>query len=144
MSNYQIIHLEEDIPLLCMTANSFPEGVESVHKLVQSSIPQEKSDIKPRKVFGLSRPENGIGLIYKACIEEFESDDFDVDNFEEMIISEGNYYYTDLINYYNDIPKIGIVFNEMIQLENIDPNGYCIEWYMNEGKDMRCLVKIKD
>jgi hypothetical protein len=61
-----------------------------------------------------------------------------------MIISEGNYYYTDLINYYNDIPKIGIVFNEMIQLENIDPNGYCIEWYMNEGKDMRCLVKIKD
>jgi hypothetical protein len=26
---------------------------------------------------------------------------------------------------------------------NIDPNGYCLEWYLN-GKDVRCMVRLKN
>jgi len=40
-----------------------------------------------------------------------------------------------------DIDSIGAAFNKLIQLSDIDPQGYCIEWYLSD-KDVRCMVRV--
>ena len=49
----------------------------------------------------------------------------------------------EIADYRKDLPSIGIAFQTLLSQENIDQNGYCIEWYINEN-DVNCLVRIAD
>jgi len=59
---------------------------------------------------------------------------------ELFIIPKGNYIYKDVPDFMKNIPQIGAVFQELIADPGIDPNGFCLEWYLNEN-DCRCMVK---
>jgi hypothetical protein len=41
----------------------------------------------------------------------------------------------------SDIPGIGRTFDKLLKHPRIDPQGYCVEEYVN-NTDVRCLVKI--
>ncbi|MFA6150244.1 MAG: hypothetical protein WC716_02910 [Chitinophagaceae bacterium] len=130
--------LNEDIKVYCETASSFPDGVKSAHEKLHSLIEFSTE----RKYFGLSRPnENGV-IMYKAAAEELKLGELSTHALEEIIIQKGNYQCIVVHHYMKDIPAIGLAFQELIALPDIDPQGYCIEWYIND-EDVRCMVRLK-
>ncbi len=42
-----------------------------------------------------------------------------------------------------DLPAIGNTFQQMIARPDIDPEGYCVEWYLSD-KDVQCMVRLQD
>jgi len=46
-----------------------------------------------------------------------------------------------LKNFADDIPLIGETFRNLLADPRIDPQGYCLEFYLNEH-DMRCMVPL--
>lgn len=135
----ETISLENDIRIFYVTAESYPEGILAAHQKLHAMVPFSYD----RKYFGLSRPENNQGIVYKAATEETYSGEAEKYGLECLIIPKGKYYSLIISNYRNDIPSIGKAFQELLSNDNIDPNGYCIEWYINE-KDVNCLVKLVD
>ncbi|TGN19154.1 transcriptional regulator [Leptospira idonii] len=129
--------LEEDIPILYVTATSFPAGIMKAHRKVYSLV----SSSKERRYFGVSRPENGGEIVYRAAAEELEEGEAAKLGCESMFIPKGNYISIEIDNYVKDVPIIDRTFRKLLTHPDLDPNGYCVEWYLNE-KDVRCMVKL--
>lgn len=58
------------------------------------------------------------------------------------VFKEGEYSYILIQDYMKDIPAIGKAFEKLTANPGIDPNGYCIEWYLTD-KGVKCMVKLK-
>lgn len=133
----ETINMDEDIKVLCVTATSFPDGILEAHQKLHAQIPFSKN----RRYFGISRPEKAV-LVYKAAAEDLEKE---AEEFigESFIIEKGKYLSLTILKYLEDLQRIGKAFEELIAYPNIDPSGYCIEWYYNET-DVKCMVRLKD
>lgn len=129
--------IQEDTIVFFIEASSFPEGIGIAFQKLFSTFPSTEK----RNVFGISRPENGK-IVYKAAAELISSDDRSNLNLPSLVIEKGEYYFTLVKNFRNDINSISKAFMKITSLPNIDPNGYYIEWYQDEN-DVLCLVKIK-
>ncbi len=130
--------IENDIHVFCITAESFPEGVLQAHEKLHSLVPYSEE----RKYFGLSRPEKDK-IVYKAAAEEIHAGEAEKLGLEKLVIKKGEYISTLLKDYKKDIPSIGRTFQDLIHYKGIDPEGYCVEWYINFN-DMWCMVRLKD
>ena len=42
-----------------------------------------------------------------------------------------------------DIPAIQKTFNQLLEYPDIDPQGYCVEQYIDQ-KDLICMVRLAD
>jgi hypothetical protein len=130
--------ISEDIKVYFIEADRFPEGIgEAFEKLF--SIFYENDN---RKIFGISRPENGK-IIYKVAASLNINDEYNENNSLIMTIQKGNYISLVVKDYLKDITLIGKAFSALTSYPNIDPNGYCIEWYDGD-REVLCLVKLKD
>lgn len=134
----KVFTLTDNIPVYCVTAKSFPEGVQKAHQTLHSAVPFSKD----RRYFGLSRPQENSGIIYKAAAEEIIEGELSGLELEPMTIIKGDYLYTDISDFMKNIPAIGEAFQELIRSEQIDPDGFCIEWYLSTDI-CRCMVRIK-
>jgi hypothetical protein len=135
MENYI---LKEDISLICVTATSFPDGVLAAHEKLHKLFPFSKD----RKYYGLSRPNEQHVIIYKAAVEELSAGEAEKLKLEKFILKKGEYISINIINYMEDIPAIGKAFQELLTDPRIDPNGICVEWYVNE-KDVKCMIRLQ-
>jgi predicted transcriptional regulator YdeE len=130
--------LNSDINVLCVTANSFPDGIaaafDKLNSLIQSSA--------PRRVFGISYGDGNKNIIYKAAVEENSADEAAQLGCEKFTIKKGEYISEHIEDYMKNIPALGQAFREMCRDKRIDNNGYCIEMYLNNNKDVLCLVKL--
>lgn len=133
----EIINLENDIKVVCIKASSFPNGVMIAHKKIHALFP----NIKQRKVFGISRLE-GTEIIYKAAAEIEAADILDTAELEIFILRKGEYLSEFIKDFMKDVSQIGQAFQLLIKQPDIDPEGYCVEDYLNET-DVRCMVRIK-
>jgi len=131
--------LDSDIKVLCVTAKSFPNGIMEAFDKLHSFVPFGEK----RRLFGISRPNKQGIIIYKAALEEIYQGEAEKFGCESFVIQKGKYIYLDRTDYAKDISGMGEAFHELISQPNIDPNGYCLEWYLNE-KDVRCLVRLDD
>lgn len=135
MENFEI---EKDIKVLFVTAKSFPDGIvdalENIHALVPYSI--------KRRYFGLSRPEGNGGIVYKAAAEELNPEEAELLGCETMIIRKGKYYCITIHDYMKDLSGIGKAFDELLTQRDLDPDGYCVEWYI-DNKDVKCMIRMK-
>ncbi len=127
--------IEKDIKVLCITASSFPDGVLAAHQKLHVMFPPASG----RRYFGISRPDGSLGIVYKAAVEEMEEQNSELEHF---IIREGTYISELIPDFMKDVSQIGKTFEKLLNESNIDPNGYCLEMYLNET-DVRCLVGIK-
>jgi hypothetical protein len=134
----EIIKIEKDIKIFCVTAKSYPDGIMEAHQKLHSLVPFSYE----RKYFGLSRPENNDGIVYKAATEETVEGEAKKYNCETLIIKKGNYISIVISNYRKDLQSIGIAFQKLLLQPNIDHQGYCIEWYLSEDK-VNCLVSLE-
>ncbi len=122
-----------------ITASSFPDGVLAAHQKLHTLIPFTTD----RRYFGLSRPENGGQIVYRASAEELEPGEGEKLKLETLILKKGKYISLIIHDFMKDIPAIEKAFNLLTSQPDIDPQGYCVEEYINQ-KDMLCMVKLKD
>ena len=129
--------LEDDIKVFCETAKSFPDGIIEAHKELESII----SCSKQRRYFGISS-RNAKGIItYDAAAEEIYQGEAEELGCEKFVIESGQYISLLIENYVSDVSAIVKAFQLLMAYPGIDPQGYCIEWYLNE-KDVMCMVRL--
>lgn len=131
--------LEDDIRVFYITAPSFPDKVLETHQKMHRLVEYNEA----RKSFGISYPVKSGNIIYKVAAEELIEGELEKHGLEEMIIPKGEYLYIDIRDFMDNITAIGQAFDELIQDERIDPNGFCVEWYMKQNL-CRCMVKTNN
>jgi hypothetical protein len=134
----ETIIFNKDIKVLYVPAKTFPDGILEAHKKLHSLIPFSID----RKFFGISRPENGV-ITYKAAAEEINKGEAETLNSETMILRKGRYASMTIKDFRKDPESIGKTFEKIVAMPDIDPEGYCVEWYFNE-KDVRCMVRLNE
>ena len=129
---------DNDKPVYCITAKSFPEGLLEAHQKLHSIFPFSQE----REYYGISYMDHDK-TVYKAAVGLNNPKEAGDINLEMFIIRKGKYTGTVIANFMDDIPSIGRTFRVLLDNPNIDPQGYCLEEYFNKS-DVRCLVKLKD
>lgn len=129
--------LDNDIKVFYITATSFPDGIMDAHQKLHVLVPFSTQ----RKYFGISRPENGHDIIYRAATEETYPGEAETYHCETLILKKGSYISTTLHDYMKDLSIIGRTFDELLTHPDIDPNGYCVEWYLNQ-QDVKCMIRL--
>jgi predicted transcriptional regulator YdeE len=134
----ETITIDKDIKVFYVPAKSFPDGIMEAHQKLHSIVPFSTS----RRYFGISRPENGV-IIYKAATEEVNPGEAEKYNLDTIALKKGKYISVTINDYMKDIQSIERAFKELLANPEIDPQGYCVEWYLSD-KDVRCMVRLKD
>ncbi|MGK4566352.1 hypothetical protein [Flavobacterium sp. 3HN19-14] len=129
---------QHDIETFCVTATSFPDGIEAAFSELRAILPPHEN----RHFYGISwRGEDG-NIIYKAAAEVLDSDEnFMHHDLQRFTIKTGPYntfYIPDFRNHMAEIPK---AFELLLKQHEVDPNGYCLEWYFDD-KDVKCMVPL--
>lgn len=134
----EIFNLEKDIPVFCVSAHSFPDGIEAAHQKLHSLI----TGSAERNYFGISQPNrNGI-IEYQAAAEEVRNNEGLSLGCKSFVIKKGNYACIMLKDYTKNLQSIGRAFEQLLTHPDLDPQGYCLEWYLNE-QEVRCMVGIR-
>jgi hypothetical protein len=131
----ETIILENDIEVICVKAFSFPDGIQDAHDRLRTLFPPTVN----RRYFGISYPQQG-GIVYRAATDHGASLPPGTELFS---IRKGTYACMTLYNYYKDLPNVTNTFQQLLSHPNLDPKGYCLEWYLSD-KDVRCMVKLGD
>jgi predicted transcriptional regulator YdeE len=132
------ILINDDIKIFYITAKSFPDGIMDAFNELHASVPASNNRI----YYGISRPENGK-ITYKAAVEELYNGEAEKLGFEKMVIKKGHYACSTIKDFMKNTPEIGKAFQELLTSPNLDPNGFCVEWYLND-QDVMCLVRLND
>jgi len=133
-------NLKGDIKVFYVTANSFPQGIsEAIDKLLSLF-----DFSKDRKIFGLSRPENNSGIVYRAAAEEMYDGETEKLNCETLVIPKGNYVAINVTDFRKDIMSIDRVFQKLLKEPNLDPQGYCVEWYATDRESVTCMIRLDE
>lgn len=133
----ETISWERDINVLYVDATSFPEGIAGAHQKLHALVPVWEG----RNYFGISRPEHDV-IAYKAAAEQLHPQEADTLNCKTLILKKGNYISLDITDYMKDIQSIGRAFEDLLVFPGLDPQGYCIEWYVN-NKDVKCMIRLE-
>ncbi|RYY66432.1 MAG: transcriptional regulator [Chitinophagaceae bacterium] len=134
------IHLETDIPLLCLEAASFPDGVLRAHEELQLLVPPARE----RSYFGLSRPGGRGGIVYRAAAEQLSPEEAVFETLERIVLRRGHYLGRFVPDFRKDVSVIGNTFRELLRHPALDPQGYCVEWYGEDAKNVTLLVRLRD
>jgi hypothetical protein len=134
----ETITLPNDIKVFYVKAKSYPDGIQESHEKLHSLI----KDQKERRYFGLSRPEDGA-IRYKAAAEELTPGEAEKLNCETLIIKKGKYTSIEINDYMKDLSGIGRAFDKLLQHPQLDLQGYCVEWYVNNQKVI-CMVRLDE
>lgn len=133
------ITLPNDINVFYVKATSFPEGIAESQERLHALIKDERE----RKYFGLSRPENGGAIAYKAAAEQLSAGEGKDLGCETLIIKKGKYTSIEVNDYLKDLLSIDRAFQELLEHPKLDPQGYCVEWYVN-NKQVICMIRLDE
>lgn len=135
----EIINLDDDIKIFYVEATSYPDGIFDAHQKLHTIVPFSAD----RKYFGLSRPENEkYDIFYKAGTEETEEGEAESYNCNTLIIKRGKYLCTTVKDFRKDLLAISNTFQELLTHPDLDPEGYCLEWYSNTSEVVRCMIRL--
>lgn len=129
--------LEHDIEVFYVKADTFPEGIKPAFDKLIALLP----DMKGRRLYGISRPEGGSEIVYRAAVAAEATGEGATYGLNSFIIRKGVYMSEILPDYEQDLPKVSQTFDQLLQTPGLDPQGYCVEDYFNE-KDIRCMVPL--
>jgi hypothetical protein len=134
MEPYTIAH---DIEVFYVKADSFPEGIKPAFEKLIALLP----DMKGRKLYGISRPEDGNGIVYRAAVVAEATGEGAIYGLDSFTIRQGVYMSEILKDYEEHVQEVSTTFDRLLQTPGLDPQGYCVEDYLNE-KDVRCMVPL--
>jgi hypothetical protein len=131
--------LEKDIKVFYITATSYPEGIADAHHRLHQLVPFSAD----RNYFGISRPENGGNIVYRAATEEKTEGEAQKYSCDTLVLKKGNYI-SSIVNDFDRNPRlIAQAFQKLLVYPGIDPEGYCVEWYSNNMNSVKCMVRLK-
>jgi hypothetical protein len=134
-----IYDLKEDAELVYVKATSFPEGVAAAHERLRQLMGGE---IKGT-YFGVSQPDRYGNIHYIAAVEKKEQPR-EIRNTDGVFnLKKGKYVSVLISDFAEQLDRSGEVFNYLIHLPEIDPQGCCVEMYLDE-KNVRCMVRLQD
>ena len=129
--------IDKDITVFYISADSYPQGIAEAHRRLHELVPFSPE----RNYFGLSRPENGGTVVYRAAVEELYAGEAQRFNCDTLVLEKGNYSCITVNDYESDLPAIGQAFGKLLALPDLDAQGYCVEWYFSKN-DVRCMVRL--
>jgi|SRR5690606_1677384 len=132
------ITLSEDIKVFYVTANSFPEGIQEAMEKLHRIVPFSTE----RNYYGISRPEGGGAIVYRAAAEEVEDGEAKRLNYATLILKKGKYISSKVYDFRKDPISIGKAFEELLKQPNLDPHGYCVEWYATDKEEVTCMIRL--
>jgi hypothetical protein len=132
--------LKNDISVFYVQAESYPMGIQAAHDRLHAIVPFSPN----RNYFGLSRPENNGPIVYRAATEEIKEGEAKQYNCSTLIIKKGNYVCITVNDFRKDVMSISNAFRELLSQPNIDPEGYCVEWYANDKEAVKCMVRLDE
>ena len=135
----ETITLDNDIKVFYITAKSFPGGIMDAHRELHELVPFSTN----RKYFGISRPEKNGAIVYKAATEEINPGEAEKLNCDTLIVKKGKYICLTINDYMKDLQSIERAFKTLLSYPDLDPEGYCVEWYLN-NKDAKCMIRLKE
>lgn len=135
----ELTHFPQDTLAMYVEASSFPEGVLAAHQALHAKIPYSDE----RGYFGISWMEGGK-IRYLAAAGELSADEPAEYGLPIFTIKKGSYICETVKGYMDDLSAIGRTFQQLLDDPRLDPQGYCLEVYDKNQKDMQCLVKLKD
>jgi len=135
----EVIEIAQDIKVFYITANPFPDDVPTAYARLKDRI----EDHQDRKYFGISYPNEEGVIIYMAAAEELEHGEAERFGCNTFTIKKGLYLSLSIKNHMKDSQSIGRSFQQLLSNSDIDPKGYCLEWYLNyTDPDVVCMVKL--
>ena len=129
-------YLKDGVKLLCVKAKSFPEGVKESFEKLEKLLPSKEG----RDFYGISYPDKG-NITYFAAVKEAFEGETEALGCQAFTIPGGTYTSIYITDFMKDITSLGSAFKELLDTPGIDPNGYCLEMYIND-KDVRCMVRL--
>jgi len=134
----QIVQIEKDIQVLCVTVTTFPDGIQDAFDSLTKKIPSTEG----RTLYGISYGDPDGHVVYKAAITQVGRDEAEKFEFETFVIRKGSYICETITDFMKKIPEIGQTFRKLFADPRVDKaSGYCLERYMNE-KDVECMVTL--
>ena len=133
------VRIEKNIKVFYVTATSFPEGIAEATGKLHSLFPFSQE----RKIFGLSRPENGGAIVYRAAAEEMEKGEAERLGCETLIVKKGNYVSLTVNDFRKEPMAITKAFEQLLAEPNLDPQGYCVEWYVTDKEAVNCMIRLE-
>jgi hypothetical protein len=130
------IVINKDISVFYVKAKKFPEGIQKAFDTLHVKIPGSQD----RVFYGISRPEVGE-ICYKAAVEELYPGEAEVFHLELLQIRKGIYLSEIVKEYMKNISEISQTFQRLLGHPDLDPDGYCVEWYFN-ARDVNCMVRL--
>jgi len=140
MSKPKQITLDRDTKVLCVTAKSFPEGITDAFDRLNNLIPFAPE----RKIYGLSRPENGGDIVYRAAAEELNKEEADTAGISSLTIKKGNYTGLEVKDFVTNPLAIKNAFDTLLKEPNLDPHGFCVECYASDMKSVMCMIRLDE
>lgn len=133
------INFDNDITIMYVQAATFPDGVMPAYEALHSKLPFSPD----RKFLSVSRPEGNGEISYKAGAEILDNEEADKHGLPTLTLKKGGYVMITIENFMTDVSSVGRAFEELMQNPDIDPEGYCVEWYFNET-DVHCMIRLAE
>lgn len=133
----EIVNLPDDLELMFIEAKSFPDGIADAHRTLREIVPIEGG----RKYFGLSRPENNSGIVYRAAASLLETGEEKRFGLKTILLQKGRYCVETIRNFPQNPLQIGECFQQLLENPQLDKDGYCVELYLS-GNDVQCMVRL--
>lgn len=134
-----VFKLSEDIKVVCVTAKHFPDDVERAHIQLHAMLPEKER----RRFFGISKPNEEGVIVYKAAADIIEPGEAEKYGLETFTIQKGTFNTFYIKNFMEDTGRISQAFKLLLGQPEVDPLGYCLEWYIGEN-DVKCLVPLDE
>lgn len=135
----ETITLDKDINVFFVTAASYPDGIPGAHNRLHELVPFSAD----RNYFGISRPENGP-IVYRAATEEKSRGEAEKYNCDTIVLKKGKYISLTVNDFRKDPRSIEKAFVELLKIPNLDPQGYCVEWYVNDSETVKCMIRLDE
>jgi hypothetical protein len=134
----ETITLEHDIEVFYVQADSFPMGIQAAFEKLTALL----GDMTGRHLYGISRPEGGHGIVYRAAVAAKTPGEGATYGLDSFIVRKGTYISEILEHYKQHLLDVSPTFDRLLHRPDIDPQGYCLEDYFNDT-DIRCMVPLK-
>lgn len=127
--------LQQNLPLLCVAAHSFPEGIGAAFDSLTAML----SDTKDRSFFGISYPDTKGGMIYQAAVLQTSEDESRQYACDTFTLPKGRYLTETVKDWRKQEEMIGMTFRKM---GHARPDAFppIVEWY--KGEDVMCMLSL--
>lgn len=129
--------LGDDIKVMYVDATTFPDGIERAHIQLHAMLTEKER----RRFFGISWPNENGEITYKAAADEMVPGEAEKLGLKTFTIKKGSYNSFFIKDFMQDMGSIKRAFKLLLAQHEVDPDGYCLEWYIGDN-DVKCMVPL--